>query len=928
MRNKLCLLAIIGLILSFATFLYPKGTFADAYLDYSGFENELKRLVSPQDPDLIRLAEEFLEEIKYGEEIIEIDEKDWTLRMETLRKALSFVDLKALKNGEGKVFLESLRKAREILGPIEEVAKQYTIYLVSYSHIDMAWLWPRSETIQVMKNTSEVVLNFMDEYPDFIFSQSSAQAYRWMEEYYPQVFERIKERVKEGRWEIVGGQWVEPDCNLPSGESFIRQTLLGKRYFKDKFGVDVKIGWVPDSFGYNWNLPQILKGCGMEGFLTQKINWNDTTKFPHNIFWWQAPDGTKLLTYFPVGSYGEKIMPDEILNQLKRIKKNHNLRELLVIFGLGDHGGGITRDMLERAYKLRKTQIYPKIIFTSPEKFFERLKDSAKAGEIPVVNDELYLQYHRGTFTTQAKTKWNNRKGEVLLENVEKFSIIARKFGFIYPQEEINELWRLLGFNQFHDILSGSSIFSVYKDSAKDFKRIFSSGENILNEALKVISNNIDTEGEGKAIIIYNPLSWERSDLVEIEVENEEGQTPPAGLTPSGDEVQLQRSGLEKNKIIFIAERIPSYGYSTYRLLSKKSNLKPEDKIYVSNTLLENKFYKIKIDKLSGNISSIFDKEEKREILSNEGGNILQLFEDNPREYDAWNIGAGRIFKIDQVESIEVIEQGPVRGILRVVKRCGESEFQQDIIIYSNLKRIDFKIKTFWKLRHIMLKIAFYLNLDADFATYEIPYANIKRETNPQSKEEWAEWEVYGHKWIDYTQRDSSYGVSLLNDSKYGFDVKGNLIRMTLLRGPFYPDPQADKGWQSIFYSLYPHQGDWRKAKTIRRGYEVNYPLIIKFEENHKGSLPKSYSFFNISAENVVLSVVKKAEETSSTILRFFETEGSKTKVKIILPFEPREAYQTDFLERNLNKIKSKGNKISLPLGKYEIKTIKVEGLW
>ena len=402
----------------------------------------------------------------------------------------------------------------------------------------------------------------------------------------------------------------------------------------------------------------------------------------------------------------------------------------------------------------------------------------------------------------------------------------------------------------------------------------------------------------------------------------------PVGLTPSGDEVQLQRSDLEKNKIIFIAERIPSYGYSTYRLLSKKSNLKPEDKIYVSNTLLENKFYRIKIDKLSGNISSIFDKEEKREILSKEGGNILQLFEDNPKQYDAWNIGAGRIFKTNQVERIEVIEQGPVRGILRVVKRCKESEFQQDIIIYSNLKRIDFKIKTFWKLRRTMLKLAFYLNLEADFVTYEIPYANIKRETNPKSKEEWAEWEVYGHKWIDYTQRDSSYGVSLLNDAKYGFDVKGNLIRMTLLRGPLYPDSKADKGWHSIFYSLYPHQGDWRKAKTIRRGYEVNYPLIIRFEENHKGSLPKSYSFFSISPENAVLSVVKKAEETPSLILRFFETEGSKTKAKIILPFEPREAYQTDLLERNLNKIKSKGNKISLPLGKYEIKTIKVEGLW
>jgi alpha-mannosidase len=900
--------------------LFSQISFPDRYLDYSGFEMELKYIkVDSENKELIQKAEEILKEIKYGEKIVEIDKKDYFLRIEILRKALSKIDLKALRNNEREKFLNSLEEARKILKPIKEVAKSYKIYLIGYSHIDTAWKWPWRETVEVMKDTSNIVLNFMNEYPDFIFTQSAAQHYLWMEEYYPEVFQKIKEKIKERRWDVVGGMWVEPDCNLPGGESFIRQILYGKRYFKDRFGIEIKVGWVPDSFGYNWNLPQILKKSGIDYFLTQKINWNDTTKFPYNIFWWQAPDGTKVLTYFPVGGYGEDVNPDVMLDQLKRIKEKHNINELLVIFGVGDHGGGITRGMLERAFKLKNTEIYPEIVFISSEKFFEKLNEFAKNNKVPTVSDELYLQYHRGTYTTQAKTKLNNRKSEILLENVEKFSTIAQQFGFIYPKDEIRELWRLILFNQFHDILPGSSIAQVYRDSEKDYEKIFKKGNEILNNAIDVISKNINTEGKGKPLIIYNPLSWERDGVLEIEVDNSENIRI---LDEKGKEISYQK--IDKNKIFFKTNKIPSLGYAVYRIVPQKSNLREKEEIFVSDTQLENKFYKIKIDKNTGNIISIFDKEEKKEILKEEGGNILQLMEDNPEEYDAWNIGTGRIFNVE-LENIEVIESGPLRGILKITKKYEDQKFEQEIIIYKDIKRIDFKLKTFWKLRHYILKVAFNFNIKGDFVTSEIPYANIKRKTNPKNPQEWAKWELYAHKWIDYTENDSSYGVSILGDSKYGFDAKGNLIRITLLRGPLYPDMRADKSYHEIFYSIYSHRGDYRTAHTVKKGYEINSPLLIKSEGIHKGKLPPFWSFFKISQENVILSCLKKAEDTNSIILRIYEIDGKPANLEINLPFSPKQLYEVDFLERNIKKIKFKENKIYTNLGKYEIKTLKVE---
>lgn len=902
----------------FTSLLFLNFSFSDIYLDYSGFEMELKYIDS-ENKKLIEMAKELLKEIKYGEKIIKIDRKDYFLRMEILRKALSKIDLSSLRNNEEEKFLNSLKEARKILEPIKKVAKSYKIYLIGYSHIDTAWKWRWRETVEVMKDTTNIVLNFMEEYPEFIFAQSAAQHYLWMEEYYPEIFQKIKERVKEKRWEVVGGMWVEPDCNLPWGESFIRQILYGKRYFKEKFGIDVKVGWVPDSFGYNWNLPQILKKSQIEYFLTQKINWNDTTKFPYNIFWWEAPDRTKVLTYFPVGGYGEDVNPDVMLEQLKIIKERHNINELLVIFGVGDHGGGITREMLERAFKLKNTEIYPEIVFISAEKFFENLYEFTKNNKIPTVSDELYLQYHRGTYTTQTKAKQNNRKSEILLENVEKFSTIAKLFGFIYPENEIRELWRLVLFNQFHDILPGSSIADVYRDSAVDYEKIFKKGKEILNNAIDSISKNIDTQGEGRALIIYNPLSFEREDILEIEIENPENLKI---LDENKREVSYQR--LDKNRIFFKTNKIPPLGYAVYRIIEKKNSLKEKEKIFVSETEMENKFYRIKIDKNTGNIVSIFDKENKREILKEEGGNILHLMEDNPENYDAWNIGTGRIYE-PELEKIEIVENGPLRGILKIIKKYQDQNFQQQIIIYRDLRRIDFKFKTFWKLRHYILKVAFNFNIKGDFITCEIPYAAIKRKTNPDTPEEWAKWEISAHKWIDYTEEDSRYGVSIIQDSKYGFDAKGNLLRITLLRGPVYPDFRADKYEQEVSYSLYPHKGDYKTAEVVKRGYEFNYPFLLKFEENHTGILPSSLSFFRISPCSVILSCIKKAEDSSSLILRFYETEGKKRNLEITLPFSAKEVFETDFLENNKEKVKFKGNKIYCSIGSYEIKSLKVK---
>ncbi len=842
-----------------------------------------------------------------------------------------------------------------------------TCYFLGHSHLDAAWLWSFGESKEVFHDTCETILKLMEKYPNFCFCQSSAQYYKWLEEMYPETFEKLKRRIEEGRWEIVGGTWVEPDGNMPSGESFVRQFLYGKRYFKKRFNVDVKIAWFPDSFGYAWTLPQIMKKSGIEIFLTQKMLWNDTTVFPNYFFRWTAPDGSSIFAHQTVGSYDETVEETRILEQMKLLNSREQLDDLLMLYGKGDHGGGVTEDMIQRALQFTHGNKPIKGVFSTSKEYFNILTKKTKGKNIPQINDELYFQFHRGTYTTQAKVKKNNRKAECLLETAEKFSTIARKYGYAYPSRELKDAWEKLMLNQFHDILPGSSIPEVYKDSEECFGSIFSKVNSIISKSLKAISCRIDTTGEGKSLLVFNPLSWSRSDVVEVPLDVSEGE-----FTICDEQGRAIPSQIvaEDRKVIFIAEDVPPIGYKEYRAKPTRRKRQPRTSLSSEETekgiKLENEFLTVRLDKETGLIESTFDKNSRKEIFQG-WGNRIQVFEDRPVRgrtcvnsridaavFDAWEVfiyqqpeGVRYVELKDPVEA-KLVENGPVRVRVSVKYEYAQegrpdSTFVQEIFLYDKIPLVNFVLRVDWHAAHRLVKVAFPLSVRSDFTTYEAPYGFIKRR-NPISHDatlaERAKYEVPGQKWIDHSSEDGGYGVSLLNDCKYGFDTANDMIRMTLLRSAGYPiqlraafglpvDKAAeaeltDQGKHHIAYALYPHRSDFKEALTVRKAYEFNYPIVPLIEASHKGHLPKAYSFVSVQPENIILTVIKKAEDSDDIILRLYETSGKDAKAEIHLADALRGAVETDLLENERSEISVREKTIGLAISGHEIKTAKM----
>lgn len=866
------------------------------------------------------------------------DSKEFQNLRQRFQKAVMAFDLKALRQGNLSEAKASLLKFYQQTKPVSQFSNKYEIAVVGNSHIDLAWLWRWRETVEVAKETFSAIMDNMEEYPDIIYVQSQAQAYKWMEEYYPQVFERIKKKVREGRWEIVGGMWAEPDCNLIDGESFIRQILYGKRYFQQKFGVDVQLGWNPDSFGYNWNMPQFFKKSGINAFITQKISWNDTTLFPYFLFWWEGPDGSRILTYFPPTGYVGQLMAERMAGGLKQFEKNTGLRNVLILYGLGNHGGGPNRQMLDRLTEYREQTIFPKIKHLGASQYLNGLpKKNLEA--LPVWKDELYLEYHRGTYTTQAETKKFNRKSEALLSNTEKLASISSLFGKEYDQAGLKEAWEKVLMNQFHDILPGSSITPVYRDARESYLEAHRTLNTILQESLIHLAQRIDTarENKGTPLLVFNSLSWARDEVVKVEIPDPL-QAGALVLDEQGEVIPSQVLSSQKGKFLcFIARNIPSLGYKIFTIQEGKSS-SYESSLKVNKTSLENRYFSIHLHPETGNIISIFDKLAKKEVLSSEAcGNELQLFEDKPDQWDAWNIGyTGRNWKLDKADDIRIVHSGPVLASLEVGKhflglskaRRGptpdfpSSFFSQEIVLYENLPRIDIHMNADWWEDHVLLKVAFPVDVRSNWATYEIPFAFVQRPTSRNSDWEKARFEVSAIRWADLSSEN--YGVSLLNESKYGCDIKDNVVRLTLLRSPKWPDPMADRGKHHFSYALYPHQGDWRKADTVQRGYEFNHPLIALFVDSHSGELPPSHSFFKASPSNIILVTVKKAEDRESLIFRLYEAEGTPTQAQVEFFRSPKKIFELDLMENRRQTLSWEKNSLALKFGKSEIKTIEI----
>src|SRR5271157_3704682 len=905
------------------------------------------------DPELLRT------EILAARPIIAAYEDGKAQREQQLDAAVKAIDFSKLDKGDQAGFDASLKAAHTKLEVLKPWLQQFTIRVVGNSHIDMAWLWPWTETVEVVRNTFQSVLDLMREYPDLKFTMSSARTYEWMQEKYPDMFEQIKQRVKEGRWEVIGGMWVEPDLNMPDGESLVRQILVGKRYFQKNFGADIKIGWNPDSFGYNWQLPQIYKKSGIDYFVTSKLLWaTDYTKFPYRLFWWEAPDGSRLLTYFP-HEYANEFDPQQITQDLSLYApliygtKVADSPQMLYLYGIGDHGGGPTRIMLDQANRLRERDtVFPKIEFSTAKEFFADLTQELPNLKVPIWKDELYFEYHRGVYTSQADTKQRIRRDEELMLDAEKYASLASLFGLPYAQDQFELAWKNLLFDHFHDVMPGSGIAVNYLDAKRNLEEVARSAKEITDGALDEILAHVNTQGDGVPVVVFNSLSWPRTEVIEAEVQLPHPARQVEVVDARGQRVEHQLLALDSvtNRVrLLILTDAPALGYKTYFVRSAAKtgasldmhNRSLEHVVTTSGNTsvdnMENGSVRVTVDPQTGCITSLFDLRTQTETLApsqtdtggprtSACGNLLQAFYDKPKRWDAWNIDSDfekQHWDLDKADEVKLVERGPLRAVIRVKKHFQNSTFVQDIRMYAGVPRVDVKMQVDWHEKHILLKVAFPLSAHSDQATFEIPYGSIERPTTRNTAAEHAKFEVPAQRWADLS--DTKHGFSLLNDSKYGYDVKGNVLRLSLLRSPEWPDPHADEGHHEFTYSLYPHGGNWRDAQTVRRGYELNYKLIAMPTGRHQGRLPAEHSFVQVQPGDLVLTAMKQAEDGSGLVLRFYEWAGKEVDAKLTLPGGVESASETDLMERLTGPLPMKNSAVIVHTKPYEIKTIKVQ---
>jgi alpha-mannosidase len=837
---------------------------------------------------------------------------------------------------------------------------------VGYAHTDLSWLWPRSETIhEILPRTIESVLKMMQEHPGMVYAQSAAQSYKWTERYYPDLFAQISKKIAAGEWEVVGGSWTEHSTNIPSGESLVRQHLYAKRYFKDKFGVDVKVGWLPDSFGFNWNLPQIYHKCGINYFVTYKLQWqidrnNPPVPFPYHLFWWEGPDGSRVLAFLTIGSYSQAVRPEEMEKELKTLESTQNMDKLLVLYGEGDHGGGPMPAMMDRAVTLMHDPNYPTVRFSKALDYFHELETLPQTKSLPTVEDELYVKTHRGTFTTDSQVKRDNRLCEVLLMNAEKFSLLASQFGQSYPQENLQQLWEKVLFGQVHDNIDGSAAAEVYRDAATDYVDIKHAGGKVLSSALATIAKHVNTQGEGRAVLIFNSLPWERTGLVSLNAEYFAGLNHFKLVDAGGQAVPYQLEGDgSAAKALFFAERVPGLGYKEYRVVATEEQPKFAADLTVSGLTLSNSQIEVVVDPESGNLKSLKKKGMETNFLREDNpGAALEVWDDKPPKAPggepAWNIYLGADNKLDKAESVKVVETGPVRAVVQVKKTFGGSAFVENIVLYSHADRVDFELSVDWHEKYRFAKVAFPANFKSVYATYEIPYAAIQRydynltedpgvrlSAPPRGWEiaDRTKFEVAGQRWADVSNQAGDFGLTLLNDSKYGFSYQENTLRMSLIRGPRrgYPDTpeswsdQSDEpivGIHHIRYALVPHRGGWQDANATRRGAEFNTPLLAKSEPPHSGQMGASFSMLDVGPSSVAVESVKKAEDSNDYIVRLYETEDKPATAVLRFRRAPRTARETDMMEWDkfvpAKSFAIRGTEVMVPVKPFEVKTLRI----
>lgn len=850
------------------------------------------------------------------------DERRRRLLHAALEEALLLIDLTA----PPAEYRQQVAAARTVLqqrtAAIAPDPEAGQIVLTGHSHIDTAWLWPLRETIRKVGRTFSTACRLLERYPDYHFSCSQPQLYAYAKQFYPELYLEIQGWVKTGRWECTGGMWVEADCNVPSGEALVRQMLYGMEFFQAEFGITPQTCWLPDVFGYPASLPEILSGCGLKYFYTNKLHWQARNPFPTSTFWWEGLDGSRVLAHIPKlkDYYNGWPNPEQLNTAWDNYLEKPVYPELLFPFGFGDGGGGPTEEMLEFAGRAASFPGLPATTQELEEAYFDRAMASGAA--FPTWSGELYLETHRGTYTTQSRIKKANRQSELLLREAEIFGMLARSTGAEVDLAPLKPAWLNLVLLQFHDILPGSSIGEVYQEAAADHARIQSAARQVRSTSLAALTS----PSAPLNLVAFNSLSWARSDTASAVVTGLEygpGEAcavrQPDGTILPAQVTARRGSGSE---VIFPLHDLPSYGYRAYTLQEAAAPF--ETSLRAGPRRLENRFFILELGE-DGALTRLFDKRARREVLpAGASANQFQLFQDGPEREAAWNVHDTldrREYPWEGETNLAVSESGPVRAALRVEKHYRGSRLVQEIRLYDHLPRIDFATRVHWEERQVLLKAAFPLDIRSPRAAFEIQYGMVERPTHRNTSWEQEKFEVCGHHWADLSE--TGYGASLLNDCKYGYDVKGDTLRLTLLRGTQFPDPEADRGDHEFTYALLPHLGDASQGETAQRGWELNVPVVCAAGYNPRTGLSAEQAFFTIQGP-AILDTLKPAEDGRGWILRLYEPYGSRGQVDVHGPFPLNQVIACNHVEEDAGALPFSGPSFSFTIRPFEIKTFRL----
>ena len=844
-------------------------------------------------------------------------------RMDLERVMNDAINLLDLRTPYSPAFEQSVHEARAYLQKhlYEELGGHDDVIAtcIGHTHIDVAWWWTVAQTREKVARSFATVLKLMDEYPHYRFMSSQPQLYLFLKERYPELYARLKERVREGRWEPEGGMWVEADCNLTSGESLVRQFIHGKRFFREEFGVENRILWLPDVFGYSGALPQIMKECGIEYFMTTKLAWNQFNKVPYDTFRWRGIDGSEILTHLittlGVGqdeqksfftTYNGMLHPDAIIGGWKRYQNKDINNDILVSYGYGDGGGGPTRAMLETSDRMEHGVTgLPRVRQTFSRTYFDELRQRVEHNRrLPLWEGELYFEYHRGTYTSMARNKRSNRKAELHMMDLELLSVLAS--GLLpYPADETDRLWKGILINQFHDILPGSSIHEVYEVTKREYAAMEEKIAQLEQERMAALCVS------GDNLTVFNTKGFAGDEIVPL------GETDVQALADeAGTLYPVQHT--EKGAFVHLKD-LPAKGWRTYQTRMESVSV-PSPFTLTDDRHLETPYYTVELDE-NGLFARLYDKENRREVFkSGQKGNLMRMYEDKPIYYDNWDIDiyyTEKSWDVTDLQRLEWEELGPVCAVLKLERKVSNSLIRQTVRFYADNRRIDFETWVDWHEHQHLLKVHFPVDVHTDEATFDIQFGNLKRKITQNTSWDVARFESCGQKWMDLSE--GHYGVSLLNDCKYGHSVLDGSMALTLIKSGIEPNPTTDQEEHFFTYALLPHAGDWRNG-TVREAYCLNQPAL-SFRGGKAGS---EFSLASVGAPNVVLETVKQAEDGDGWIVRLYECDNARTETFLRWNRPAVSVEECNCIEEKKTDVSFENGQIHFTILPYEIKTFRI----